>query len=139
MAGVQKDHHDVVNMLTGFGSLAHLIASDVDHSTEVYKRFGTLAARDLLYYEAELAELEALQEQYDVEDAVDGGKLDDITSDLSYHVRRNARNWQSFKESAGNGSNDERWKKRMDLAMRIRRTLKEYRESPKLPSSRAVD
>ncbi|KAK5050831.1 hypothetical protein LTR84_003390 [Exophiala bonariae] len=127
MAPDQPKFGNTVTILRGFGSLAHLIASDVDHSTEVYRRFGSLSARDLLYYEAELAECQALQEQYDLEDAVDAG--DDITSDLSYHVRKNARNWQSFTKGAEKGYEDERWKKRMDLAMRARGLLREYREA----------
>ena len=124
----KADEAGKVNILTGFGSLAHIISSDADHSTEVYKRFGKLAARDLLYYEAELLELEELQEQFDREDALDAGKLNNVNLELWHKVRKNARHWQSFKESAQHGSPEDRWKKRMDLAMQIRTTLKEYRK-----------
>ena len=125
-----------LHYITGFGQLASLIASDTDHTTAVYKRFDKLAARDLLYYECELLELEALQDQYDREDALDARKTENA-DDLRRRIRTNARDWVSFKhrakEEGTNNKNDERWKKRMDLAMEIRSTLKEYRSS--LPPS----
>ena len=65
--------------LTGFGSLVHFIASDRDHSASSYKTFDSLAARDLLYHEAELLELEALQEQYDREDASEVDKAGSLS------------------------------------------------------------
>src|SRR5438045_7092742 len=65
-----------IRYITGFGELASLIASDLDHTTAVFKRFDKLAARDLLYYECELLELEILQDQYDREDAFDARRPD---------------------------------------------------------------
>lgn len=127
-----------VHYITGFGALASLIASDADHTTAVYKRFDKLAARDLLHYECELLELEARQDQYDREDALDAEKQDSA-DDLQMRIRINARDWASFKhaaatDAAASGDKAARWKKRMDLAMEIRSTLKEYSSSP-LPSS----
>lgn len=123
-----------VHYITGFGELASLIASDADHTTAVYKRFDKLAARDLLYYESELLELEALQDQYDREDALDARKTDNA-DDLQRLIRTNARDWVSFKhraakEAEANDRDNQRWKKRMDLAMEIRSTLKDYRSCP---------
>lgn len=128
-----------VHYITGFGELASLIASDADHTTAVYKRFDKLVARDLLYYECELLELEALQDQYDCEDVLDAKKQNNA-DDLRRQIRTNARDWVSFKHDAAkapeaNGKNDERWKRRMDLAMEIRSTLKEYREALVLNST----
>jgi len=165
IAGTQKYY------IPGFGSLASLLASDVDHSLQVYRRFEKLAARDLLYYQSELLELEAVQDEYDRADAVDGAVPS--ISDLPSKIRRNVRDWSSFKEAvktehaaaatsshatankssnsvstatpvptspppapanlttssttsiAANSSTD-RWKERMDLAMKIRYTLKDY-------------
>ena len=114
--------------ISGFGSFADLIASDADCSTAVYKRFDRLNARDLLYYEAELLEIQAHQDQYDHEDAFDTDKPDNVGSDLWHQIQKNARDWSSFRQSANEAkSNDDRWKKRMQLAMHIRRTLKQYR------------
>ena len=129
-----------VHYITGFGELASLIASDSDHTTAVYKRFDKLAARDLLYYECELLELEVLQDQYDREDAFDARRPDQ-PDDLRRRIRTNARDWVSLKHRAAKEAeandqhNDERWKKRMDLAMEIRSTLKEYRSFLSLPST----
>ncbi|KAJ9608350.1 hypothetical protein H2200_007338 [Cladophialophora chaetospira] len=115
--------------LSGFGSLAYFISSDKDRSTAVYRSFDKLAARDLLYYEAELLELEALQDQYDREDAAKASKADSLSSEW-LQIRLNARDWSSFKDTAAEPSADGiRWKKRMDLAIQIRSTLKEYREA----------
>ncbi|KAH8588323.1 hypothetical protein B0O99DRAFT_693606 [Bisporella sp. PMI_857] len=128
-----------VHYIKGISELASLIASDTDHTTAVYKRFDKLATRDLLYYECELLELEALQNQYDREDALDARRPDNA-DDLQQRIRTNARDWASFKhqaakETKANDKNDERWKKRMDLAMEIRSTLKEYREALVLNST----
>src|ERR1700744_555279 len=113
--------------LSGFGSFAHFLASDHDHSTAVYKSFNKLAARDLLYYQAELLELEALQDQYDREDANEAHKADCLSPQW-LQIRQNARDWAAFKQSAQESTSQGlRWKKRMDLALKIRGTLKEYR------------
>jgi VIT1/CCC1 family predicted Fe2+/Mn2+ transporter len=115
--------------LTGFGSFANFISSDSDHATAVYKTFDKLTARDLLYYEAELLELEALQDQFDHEDATDVDKVDSFSPEW-FRIRQNARDWSSFKQSSQEPSAaGARWKRRMDLAMQIRATLKEYREA----------
>ena len=115
--------------LSGFGSLANFIASDPDHATAVHKTFDRLATRDLLYYEAELLELEALQDAYDLEDAIEVTKTD-CSSRQWQEIRQNARDWSSFKRSAKESTRDDsQWKKRMELAMKIRATLKDYREA----------
>ena len=120
----------------GFGALASFIAQDENHSASIYKRFDDLAARDLLYYQSELAELAALQEQYDLEDARD---LEDPTQALS--IKAHCQSWTKFAQGgiqqlqqinngdmvpAGHG---QRWTDRYQLAMRIRNTLKAYREA----------
>ena len=111
-----------VHYISGFGSLSALIANGIDHGTAVYKRFDKLAARDLLYYESQILELEALQEQYDREDAQDVKQDDELAS----QIRNSSRQWKSF-EAAGDGQDDGRWSNRMKLAMEIRSILKSYR------------
>lgn len=44
--------------LLGYPSLARFIASDSDRTSLVFRRFDRLAARNLLYLQSELAELE---------------------------------------------------------------------------------
>ncbi|KPI34536.1 uncharacterized protein AB675_7415 [Cyphellophora attinorum] len=121
----------------GFGSLASFIASDEDHSTAIYKRFDDLAARNLLYYQSELAELAALQQQYDLEDA--RNSEDEKTA---LDVREHSQDWSTFQgdciaqslisaqqSTSSSSSVDDRWQKRYKLAMDIREVLKAYREA----------
>jgi len=49
---------DCVCPLDGFPSLANFIASDTDRTSLVFRRFDKLAARNLLYLQSELTELE---------------------------------------------------------------------------------
>lgn len=121
---------DAVLYLTGFGSFSNVIASDDDHTSAIYKRFDKLCARDLLYYQSELAELQRRQDLYDKEDAID---VIALTSDDWEHIRRNAQDWTTLKESAEIDPPDGRWRKRMDLAMEIRKVMKEYSESTMSP------
>lgn len=115
-----------VRYIQGFPSLANFIASDRDHSAFIFKRFDRLSARNLLYLQSELAELESLQNEYDRED---------------YHstnlgAKDGRRDWAVFKKRAeepGGGHEDDG--KRMELAMKIRTNLKEYKEMLLLDSA----
>jgi hypothetical protein len=57
-----------VKPINGFPRVADKVASDIDKATTIYRRFDRLSARNLLFLEAELAELEALQNKYDADD-----------------------------------------------------------------------
>jgi hypothetical protein len=48
-----------IRPLDGFPSLSEFVASDLDRTSLVFRRFDRLAARNLLYLQSELAELEA--------------------------------------------------------------------------------
>jgi hypothetical protein len=52
---------------SGYPQYAAFIATDPDRSTAVYRRFERLAARNLLYLESQLADLEAKQDTLDDE------------------------------------------------------------------------
>jgi hypothetical protein len=52
----------------GFALVASKLNSDVDKTTTIYQRFDQLSARNLLFYQAELAELEEQQKRQDTED-----------------------------------------------------------------------
>jgi hypothetical protein len=105
-----------IRALDGFPSLAEFIASDADHTSLVFKRFDKLAARNLLYLQSELAELQARQNEFDAQDRSfeHGGR----------EMKECAMHWERFKEAAQGG--DEKQKERMELVMEIRRKLKEY-------------
>ncbi|RYC54572.1 hypothetical protein CHU98_g11641 [Xylaria longipes] len=93
--------------LRGFPSLAAFIASDTDKSTLIFNRFDSLAARNLLYMQEELAELQAELEAFDAEDS------QDIES------KKAGRNLKEFKK---------RSPRRIQLVQEIREQMKEYRE-----------
>jgi hypothetical protein len=120
-----------VHDITGFAELASLTASDADHTTEVYKRFDKPVARDLLYYKCELLKLEALQDQYDCEDALNARRPDNANN-LPRRIGTNTRDWVFFKhqaarEAEAKDKNNKRWKKRINLTMEIWLILKKYR------------
>lgn len=111
-----KDQVINVHYVEGYSSLAGFIASDSDKSTAIYRRFHRLSARNLLYYQSELAELEAEQDALDAEDAC---------PTRSTVAKESARNWQILTERANEQGNI-RERRRLDVAEQIRRILKEY-------------
>jgi len=119
MAGDEEDAKNKFEPAIGFPSLAAFIASDKDKSTAIFRRFDKLSARNLLYLQSQLAELEARQELYDKEDA----EIEDRAGQMT--ALQCARNWADFKENA---RSSEPQKARMDLVKEIRETMKEYRE-----------
>ena len=99
----------------GYPSLAAFIASDVDKSTYIYRRFDRLCARNLLYLQDELAELEARQD-----------KLDEEEWGAAIEQKRYVRDWSALKQKAREvGSVRE--KERLNVALQIREKLQEYR------------
>ena len=108
----------------GFPSVADKIASDVDKTTTIYRRFDKRSARNILLLQAELAELERLQDRYNAEDRK---RMDDEV------VTEGQRDWREFEKNAAKTDRygqllHPREKKKMDLAIRIRGKLKEYRK-----------
>ena len=106
----------------GYSSLAALIASDHTKSTSIYRRFDRLAARNLLYLQSDLAELETRQDALDAEDFR-----------ASTVEKESARNWETLKDRAENGGHG-RDKIRLEVALKIREKLKEYRSPAALTS-----
>lgn len=124
--------------VSGFGSLASFMASDSDHSPFIFRRFDRLAARDLIYYQSQLSQLQAEQDELDVHDRINI----DSTEGADEHcdrIRDCLQDWKCFEhtvlhsassaQDCATRTSSETWKKRMDLAMRIRTTLKDYREA----------
>ncbi|KAH7074132.1 hypothetical protein FB567DRAFT_190544 [Paraphoma chrysanthemicola] len=115
--------------LDGYPSLAAFIASDPDHTSLVFKRFDKLAARNLLYLQSELAELQAKQDQFDTEDqSLEHGSLESKAC---------AMNWERFRHASGEVDN-EKQRERMKLVTDIRTKIKEYREALMFESSLAM-
>lgn len=57
------------DFINGFPSAAQFIAGDPDHSFSIYPAFHLLSSRNLLYLEAELHELQKIQDDMDIEDS----------------------------------------------------------------------
>ena len=101
-----------VRYVKGYPSLAAFIASDPDKSSSIYRRFDRLSARNLLYLQSELAELEARQDRLDEEDRK-----------RTTAEKESACNWQVFKERAKCNPHEQ---ERMEVVMQVRDKLKEY-------------
>lgn len=110
MNPLSSNHPSKCDYIDGYPSLAAFMASDRDKTTLIFKRFNRLSARNLLYLESELAELQTKLDAYDEQDRVDADSL------------QCARNWESFKRRA------ESQPERMQLIKQIRNTMKEYSE-----------
>ena len=101
--------------VNGFPILADFIASDEDKSTTIYRRFDRMSARNILYLQSELVELEERQRIFDRED---------ITS--SRDNKRCAWDWSEFKRRSRDNPDQ---KERMNLVLEIRKVMKEYSEA----------
>ena len=127
MASAKEKSDDQHHYVPGFGDLADFISSDHDHSTAVYKRFDKLSARNLLYFQSELSRLQACQDAFDIEDR------NQVEQTESWRgILTSARDWDTLRESLTKAPQTDlemRTRKRMELAMEIRKTLKEYRET----------
>ncbi|OBT63254.1 hypothetical protein VE03_07788 [Pseudogymnoascus sp. 23342-1-I1] len=110
--------------LNGFPRVAQKLASDPDKTTTIFRRFDRLSARNLIYLEAELAELEARQDRLDEEDR----------KSTSEQVRSCHTEWSTFEQLAtgrhpnGDPVNPEQAEK-LELALKIRSKIKEYHEA----------
>jgi hypothetical protein len=123
---LNKDLEKEQHYISGFPSLANFIASDRDRTTLIYKRFDALAARNLLNLQSELAELQAKQRKYDEQD---------FRADLD--TKQCARNYAEFQQHSEVGGSEDQMKRRK-LMLRIRATLKEYREAMLFESTMAT-
>lgn len=87
--------HDAIDMqyAIGYPSLAEFIASDTDKSTCIYRRFDRLSARNLLYLQSELVELEAEQDALETADQY--SNTDELKS---------SRDWNILKARGSGGS-----------------------------------
>ncbi|KAH8803454.1 hypothetical protein F5884DRAFT_507896 [Xylogone sp. PMI_703] len=110
--------------INGFPRVADKIASDPDKTTTIYRRFDRLAARNLLYLEAELAELEALQDQYDLTDLNAASQIV-ISSQSDW---RRFEKYGNEKDAEGNYTQPDQAAK-MKLALQIKEKLKEYHDA----------
>jgi hypothetical protein len=109
-----RKHRAATDYVAGFPSLAAYISGDKDKSISIYRAFQRLSSRNLLYLEAELVELETEQDF-----------LDDELLGFEREPQRWAGSWKDLVESR---DTDTRAKQRIDLIIRVRHAMKEYRK-----------
>ena len=97
--------------LEGYPSFAQFIATDSDAA--IYRKYGHLSARNLLYLQSELHELEAQLQQLDIEDAKD------ISNEVAQKV---AREWVHYDDP-----NNKAACQHKVLQEKIRLKVREYR------------
>ncbi|KAF8860881.1 hypothetical protein BDZ45DRAFT_777884 [Acephala macrosclerotiorum] len=134
----------------GYPRFAAFISHGEDSSTTIYRRFQRLSARNLLYLESELAELEAEQDRLDQESgthpdlqlALSSWKhLNDLTDGLlqtsSSTSDQEAGNSETGSVQIANHAKGVRAaaSQRLKLAFKIRDVLKSYQEALKLESN----
>ncbi|KAE8448613.1 hypothetical protein EG329_009038 [Mollisiaceae sp. DMI_Dod_QoI] len=102
-----------VNPARGFAQVASKINSDVDKTTTIYRRFDGLSARNLLFYQAELAELEDELNQLDDDDRT-------AKDETSVACQRDWRTFEMHANDRDGAAARAREKQKMELAMTIR-------------------
>ena len=100
--------------LKGFPTVVAILTSDSDNTAFIFRRFNKLSARNLLYLQSRLQQLEVEQATLDQEDIENG----DTQS------KKAATSWEDFQSFAGQR---EREKKRMEMAEKIESLIKRYR------------
>lgn len=109
---------DSFRQLKGYPTFAAFIAKDKDAA--IYRRFENLSARNLLYFQSELHDLENQLEDFDRKDAKDIRDL---------NAQKAARLWTHYK----NDSNEQAQRRR-NLQKTIKKKIKEYHKAMVLES-----
>lgn len=117
----------------GYPRFAAFIANDEDKSTTIFRRFQRLSARNLLYLESELADLEEEQDRLDRESQLDPDlRLSMKSWDLLCLQATPIQPDESEMEDAEEEEKRQRVQvaaeERLRLAWRIREVLKTYRK-----------
>ncbi|GAP91663.1 putative chorismate mutase [Rosellinia necatrix] len=110
--------------LEGYAAVAGWVARDPDGEAFVFRRFGGLAARNLLCLQSELLSIEKRLADFDKEDARDAQE------DLG--AKDAARTWETLVRRSEAGHDGAR--RRMELLTGLRSKIKEYHEALLLQS-----
>lgn len=115
--------------LEGFAGVASWIAADVDGETLVFRRLGSLAARNLLYLQAEMLALEGRLARLDAAVAAPGADM---------VVKDAARTWEVLVEQCEGGDEADmddrerearlRAREHMEVILALREKIRDYRE-----------
>ncbi|KAH8894449.1 hypothetical protein GQ53DRAFT_857809 [Thozetella sp. PMI_491] len=107
----------------GYPALADWIAADPDSESFIFRKFGRLAARNLLMLQAQLFALEFEYDELEREMC--------NSTDLSQ--RESSRRWETFLKHSGDPGRPEA--RQLSLSVQVRNKLKEYHEALLLQSS----
>ncbi|KAK8135396.1 hypothetical protein PG984_003336 [Apiospora sp. TS-2023a] len=110
--------------ISGFPRFSGTITKDPDRTGTIYRRFDRLSSRNLLLMEAEIAELEALQEKYDEKDRNNNDRL----------IGESYSKWETYKMLAEEKDHNynhlyPQVQKRMHLSLMIREKLEKYHDA----------
>jgi hypothetical protein len=111
----------------GYPALAAWIARDPDNETFVFRKFGRLAARNILHLQSQIIAIERDVDQLDEEAR--------RSSDLE--ARQSSRRWETLMEHAADKNRPE-WK-RVEKLNELRALLKEYCMSPLIKKLRPTN
>src|SRR5436305_5209759 len=129
---VEKSKDTQHEILDGYADFAELIAYDPEFF--IFRSFGSLGARNLLYFQAELQVLESQLKKLDKLDQEDLRASND--RERKKAIEKAARDWVSLAELSERKANQgqqhfrqdddvtERQAKKMELILRIRQVMK---------------
>jgi hypothetical protein len=105
----KKTHDPLHEIVVGYPKLAAKM--ELQPELAIYRRFGALNAHNLLYYQAELVDLEQQLKKQQVQD------------DNNPHGKKNmyGRTWYRLQDSEEDGDTEQ-----LDLVLKIRKLLHEY-------------
>ena len=106
-------------LLEGYAEFAEFVASDPQLA--IYRRYETLASRNLHYLEAEVQLLELQLRDIDREDA---DILKNGTDEIKTEVDTEARDWEKLHLLAGNGS--ARAQRKLQKIQSLNQSMKDY-------------
>ncbi|OJJ61040.1 hypothetical protein ASPSYDRAFT_29548 [Aspergillus sydowii CBS 593.65] len=101
----------------GFANVARWLSLDRDNEAFIYRRFNELSARNILYLQCELLDLEKKLNELDKKD---------VTSD-DMDLKDVARTWETFIQRFEEGNSEA--VVRMELITKLRAKIKEYHET----------
>lgn len=110
----------------GYVAAASFIAADPDDETLIFRKFNKLAALNLLYLQSEMLDLEAQIDNMHIA-VLESYKE---PSNIGMPVISAASTWETLVRQSDPTTKDFRQdaKEKMDLIMRLREKLKEYRK-----------
>lgn len=121
MAIPTPQHNDVElgTLRDGYPALAAWITRDPDNETFVFRKFGRLAARNILHLQSQLIALEYEIDQLD----------DEARRSNDFEAQQSSRRWETLMKHANDPNNTNRpERERVEKMNELRKLLKEYYE-----------